>query len=168
MLSIRTAHPSDAALISDLGARTFYESYADQNTAEDMAMYLSEHFTPEQMLSEIHDPDALFFIAFLENEVVGYTKVRNDREKSPQPGSLQLQRIYVVKEHKGKGIGAALLEACLEYARNRGFFSIWLSVWEQNPAAIAFYYKCGFVQTGTSVFVLGNAEQHDLVLSRNT
>ena len=43
---------------------------------------------------------------------------------------------------------------------------IWLGVWEQNPRAIAFYTKWGFVEVGAQTFRLGSDLQRDLVMAR--
>ncbi len=42
--------------------------------------------------------------------------------------------------------------------------NLWLGVWERNPRAIAFYAKCGFVDRGSKVFVVGADRQTDRVM----
>ena len=42
--------------------------------------------------------------------------------------------------------------------------SIWLSVWELNPRAIAFYTKSGFEDGSTTDFWMGSATQLDRVM----
>jgi RimJ/RimL family protein N-acetyltransferase len=39
-------------------------------------------------------------------------------------------------------------------------------VWERNARAIAFYEKCGFMQAGSHVFLMGTDPQRDLVMIR--
>ena len=41
---------------------------------------------------------------------------------------------------------------------------MWLSVWERNPRAIAFYGKCGFRLVGTKDFWVGSDRQTDHVM----
>ena len=53
---IRQATASDAALMAELGARTFSETFAADNTPEDMAAYLAASFSPEQQAAELADP----------------------------------------------------------------------------------------------------------------
>ncbi|MEQ1692392.1 MAG: GNAT family N-acetyltransferase, partial [Gemmatimonas sp.] len=56
--------------------------------------------------------------------------------------------------------------ACIETAQSRGARTLWLGVWEQNPRAIRFYEKCGFVDVGSAVFHMGTEVQHDRVMAR--
>jgi ribosomal protein S18 acetylase RimI-like enzyme len=49
-------------------------------------------------------------------------------------------------------------------ARDLGGCHVWLGVWEQNPRAIAFYLKSGFVERGTRDFMVGTDRQTDRVL----
>ena len=51
-------------------------------------------------------------------------------------------------------------------AREGGFDSLWLGVWDQNRGAIAFYQREGFTQVGEYAFMLGNDRQNDLLLER--
>jgi diamine N-acetyltransferase len=41
---------------------------------------------------------------------------------------------------------------------------MWLSVWERNPRAIAFYGKCGFRMVGSKDFWVGSDRQTDHVM----
>jgi len=56
------------------------------------------------------------------------------------------------------------LPAALSAAQELGGRSIWLSVREHNPRAIAFYTKSGFEDLGTTDFWMGSARQLDRVL----
>jgi len=56
--------------------------------------------------------------------------------------------MYVVAEWRGKGVGTALMETALAYAREQDAFKISLEVWPHNAAAIALYEKFGFEREG--------------------
>jgi ribosomal protein S18 acetylase RimI-like enzyme len=79
---------------------------------------------------------------------------------------IEIVRFYSVKEWIGRGVGAALMEACLGEAARRDCDMIWLDVWEQNPRAIAFYRKWGFEVVGEQAFQLGEELQRDLLMQR--
>jgi ribosomal protein S18 acetylase RimI-like enzyme len=55
-----------------------------------------------------------------------------------------LQELYVVPEHRGRGIGRALLEATMTTARHTGASSIDLATGEDDTAARALYESVGF------------------------
>lgn len=50
----------------------------------------------------------------------------------------------IVKEHRNKGVGTALMEKALENCRKDGFKSMILEVFDANNPAIRVYEKCGF------------------------
>jgi ribosomal protein S18 acetylase RimI-like enzyme len=56
------------------------------------------------------------------------------------------------------------MAASLDAARELGGRTLWLSVWERNPRAIAFYEKTGFRNAGTKDFWVGSDRQTDFVL----
>ena len=57
----------------------------------------------------------------------------------------------VAREWRGRGVGAALLESAIAWARERGLHKLSLSVFPHNAAAIALYRKFGFVEEGRRV-----------------
>ena len=77
-----------------------------------------------------------------------------------------LVRLYVLREWLGRGVGEALMRACLNEARSAGYETIWLGVWERNVRAQAFYRKWNFRDVGEQVFLLGSDEQRDIVMER--
>lgn len=167
-VSIRRAQPSDAAELADLGARTFAETFAADNAPEDMADYLSTSFGLRQQTEELADPDLITFVAEHEGRLVAFSQVR----RSPPPACVEdespveLWRFYVGKAWHGRGIAQHLMAASLDAARELGGRSLWLSVWEKNPRAIAFYEKIGFHKAGTKDFWVGSDRQTDFVLVR--
>jgi GNAT superfamily N-acetyltransferase len=93
------------------------------------------------------------------------------REGEPARGvtdtnAIELVRLYVLKDHIGLGVGAALMQACLDQAKTLGHKTIWLGVWERNYQAQAFYRRWGFTQVGTHIFQLGDDAQTDFVMER--
>ena len=79
---------------------------------------------------------------------------------------IQIERIYVVAEAQGHGIGQKLLNEAQRIDRNAGARILWLGVWEHNPGAIRFYEKNCFVAFGRQDFMLGNDRQTDNLMRR--
>jgi ribosomal protein S18 acetylase RimI-like enzyme len=79
---------------------------------------------------------------------------------------VELRRFYVDRSYQGRGVAQVLMRAAEDAARQLGGRTFWLGVWERNLRAIAFYAKCGFVDTGTQVFVLGSDVQTDRVMAK--
>jgi ribosomal protein S18 acetylase RimI-like enzyme len=57
----------------------------------------------------------------------------------------------VAREWRGRGVGAALMAAAIEWARSRELHKLCLGVFAHNEAAIALYRKFGFVEEGRRV-----------------
>ncbi len=169
-IEIRVADPRDAELLSELGARLFDQTFAAENTPEDMTAYLAASFSPQKQTAELAEPSTMFLIAQNEaRRAVGYAMlIRGSRTESvPAARPTEVNRIYIDRTLHGSGAGRLLMEACIEQARAWGSDVIWLAVWERNPRAIAFYEKHGFRQMGRKTFQLGNDLQHDFVMARN-
>jgi ribosomal protein S18 acetylase RimI-like enzyme len=166
---IRYGTSKDAELLSELGARTFCETFAEQNTKEDMAAYLAEAFSVNKQAAELADANVTFLIAEAGDKPRGYAKLLS----GPAPNCVtadtpvEISRIYVAKESIGKGIGAQLMFRCMEAANERGFRTIWLGVWERNERAQNFYRNWGFKVVGNQSFLLGSDLQNDYVMERS-
>ncbi len=52
----------------------------------------------------------------------------------------------------------------MQYAKESGYDSVWLGVWEHNDAAQAFYKGHGFVRVGEHVYWTGNQADTDHIL----
>lgn len=165
-MNIRYGNTEDATMLAELGAKTFYETFAKDNTPENISLYMKKSFSKEIQLNELSKPDIIFLIVELEDEPVGYAKLKMNSNDESVKGTevMEIERIYASQEYIGKGIGKELMKACINEARQRGCDSIWLGVWEKNQRAIDFYKKWGFKEVGTHVFMLGDDPQWDFVM----
>jgi GNAT superfamily N-acetyltransferase len=76
--------------------------------------------------------------------------------------SVELVRLYVLKEFHGTGVANELMNFAIDYAHKNGFEIMYLSVWEYNFRARGFYEKHGFVNSGVeNDFPLGTTPQTD-------
>jgi ribosomal protein S18 acetylase RimI-like enzyme len=167
-LIIRRGNRGDATLLAELGARTFSETFAPDNSPDNMASYLETAFSPSQQTTELADRETSFLIAESEGVAVGYAMLRsgNVLENVTGRNPIELVRLYVSQERLGSGVGAALMQACIREARQRGHKTLWLGVWEHNARAQAFYRKWNFTEIGTHVFHLGDDPQTDILMQR--
>jgi GNAT superfamily N-acetyltransferase len=167
-VTTRLATPADAALLAQLAATAFSDTFAADNTPENMALYVAAAFGEAIQRAELADTRNIFIVAELDGEVVGYAMLR-DR---PAPGSddsadvIEIARLYAVKRLIGAGVGGTLMQKCLGEATARGKGTIWLGVWERNARAIAFYQRWGFADTGSLFFMLGRDRQTDRIMLR--
>jgi diamine N-acetyltransferase len=167
-LTIRRGTLADAGLLSELGARTFSETFAADNTPEDLAAYVATSFNLARQTSELEDPASTFLIAEVEGHAAGYAKLHDgEPEKGVEgPNPVELVRLYVSRDWLGRGIGEQLMRACIDEARQAGHETIWLGVWERNSRAQAFYRKWNFRTVGEHMFQLGSDLQRDILMER--
>ena len=168
-LTIRFATEKDAELIADLSRQTFFDSFAEHNSKENMDKFMTEQFTRQKLINEVAQPWHIFFLAFRDEQPVGYVKMRDASvplHLVSQP-CIEIARIYSVQQTIGKGVGKMLIQKCHEIANQKNKKVLWLGVWEKNHRAIDFYTKWGFEKFGEQNFVLGDDIQTDWLMKKN-
>jgi GNAT superfamily N-acetyltransferase len=166
---ITTATEKDAMALTELGVKTFLDTFAAENKKEDMDKYIAGQMSLEKITEELKDTANTFFLAYTNGQLTGYAKVRGtkvpDALKDNKP--LELERIYVLHEHHGTKTGAALLQHCIDHALRDHYDVIWLGVWEHNYKAVNFYERWGFEFFGSHVFRLGDDDQTDVLMKKH-
>lgn len=166
-VQVRRAGDADASRVADFARRTFVETFGPDNTEADMAAHVTRSFGTSIQLGEIRDPDTVTLLAELETTIAGFAQVR--RGPFPPcvegPSPVQLHRFYVDRPFHGRGVAQSLMRAVDDVGRELGGRTLWLGVWERNPRAIAFYTKCGFVDVGTHLCIVGSDAQTDRVMA---
>lgn len=149
-----------------IGKQTFFETFADKNTEENMQKYLEEGFTVDKLAAELANPDSAFYFAKLDNQVIGYLKINFGAAQTElkDTKSLEIERIYVLQAFHGKKVGQILYDTAFDIAKQQKADYLWLGVWEENPRAISFYKKNGFVEFDKHIFVLGDDAQTDIMM----
>jgi ribosomal protein S18 acetylase RimI-like enzyme len=156
----------DAAELAEFAVRSFVDTYAADNDPANLEAHLSANYGPEQQASELADPSVTTILARSNGELVAYAQVR--RSVTPpcvvHGDPIELHRFYVDHRAHGSGLASELMHAVHQAAHELEGRHIWLGVWEQNPRAIAFYKKVGFVDVGSQIYRVGSDKQSDRVL----
>jgi diamine N-acetyltransferase len=166
-IEVISALPEDAYDIAVFSQKSFYESFADTNSKENMDKFMLNFSVPvlmEEVTSGLHT----FFIAKQEGKIAGYIKLTTVQQPDEEVhhNALELARIYVDQKVLARGIGGMLMQRGLQFARDNGFELIWLGVWEHNYPAQAFYKKWGFERFSEHIFMLGDDPQNDWLMKR--
>ena len=169
-ISICPATLEDAQVLTNLSYITFRDAFAHhpKNAPDDLAHYMRQAFSLEQITAELAAAKNLFLLAEIEGELAGYAKLIFD---NIEPGitaekPVELSRLYSHQKFLGKGVGQALMNACFENAKGKGCDAMWLGVWEFNPRAQRFYEKHGFCLVGEHTFQLGSDPQTDFLMQK--
>lgn len=168
-MHIRQAVVNDVVALAALADKAFRHAFAGNSRPEDVDAYVSEAFSTARLGFELSDTRNVFLLACAtDGDIAGYAKLRSgsadDSVAGPQP--VEIERLYLDPAAIGRGIGAALMRACLNEAAARQYRTVWLGVWDRNARAISFYERWGFRMVGSHVFRLGADEQTDLILER--
>jgi len=165
-LTIRSVTSNDVGQLQEIGRTTFSETFSASNTEENMEMYLTEGFSNAKLLEELNNETSQFYFALIEDKVVGYLKINFGASQTElkDEKALEIERIYVLKEWHGQKVGQFLYEKAIEIASQKKTAYVWLGVWEENPRAIRFYKKNGFVEFDKHIFKLGDEEQTDIMM----
>jgi ribosomal protein S18 acetylase RimI-like enzyme len=165
-IEIKEIGLSDIEPLQKIGRQTFLETFSESNTEENLAKYLEDGFSIEKLTAELNDKNAEFYFATLGNDVIGYLKLNfgESQTELKDDKALEIERIYVAKEFHGKSVGQMLYAKAIQIAEQKQAHYVWLGVWEENPRAIRFYQKNGFVAFDKHIFKLGNDEQTDIMM----
>jgi ribosomal protein S18 acetylase RimI-like enzyme len=90
--------------------------------------------------SKLDDPSAALLVAKSGHEVIGFADVYPHSEHGHVLG------MFVDERFRGQGVGLALLDGLLEWARQKKLTSLSLHVFPHNVRAIALYKRAGFTE----------------------
>jgi ribosomal protein S18 acetylase RimI-like enzyme len=167
-ISVRNAGPADVDLLVELGKLSFYEAFSEKTAPEDMADHLQTAFKVEDIKAQLNTDQSIFIILEIDASAAGYAYLQPDTPPDcvKDPDTIQLVRLYLRRNYYGRNVGNTLMKACLEKALSRGFQSVWLSSWELNHRANAFYKKWEFEIVGGAKFKVGSDIQDDFIFVR--
>jgi len=145
MSAIRRAEPRDIPavlhlleqvnLVHHLGRPDLFRR-ATKYGPHELAAIFAEERTPVF----VYEADgAILGHAFCQIEVIEQNRLLCDRK------TLYVDDICVDEAARGKGIGKALYEHVVSYARSIGCRNLTLNVWTCNPGALRFYERMGLV-----------------------
>ncbi len=157
---------ADISRLQLISKQTFAETFTEHNTTEDMQFYLDHNLSIDKLSEELSDQNSEFYFALLDNNIIAYLKINfgSAQTELKDKSSLEIERIYVLKDFHGKKIGQVLYDKAIEIAKRLNCEYVWLGVWEKNQRAIQFYKKNGFMEFDKHIFKLGNDEQTDIMM----
>lgn len=167
-MKIKKCSLDDILDLQKIYRQTFFETFSEQNSEENMRIFLDKAYSEEKLKSEIEDKESETFLAVENQKTLGVLKINtgNAETESGLENSLEIQRIYILKESKGLGIGTVFMNLAEKKARELGISFIWLGVWEKNFPAQKFYTDKGFRRFSEHAFVLGDDIQTDFLMKK--
>ena len=157
-VKIIQADVTNAAIIATIGKKSFRTAFEHLfNSREELTGYLEFSYNPVKLAKSIKKENNVYLLAYLEGKAVGFAKLKkhslNDLIASPV--QMELQKIYVLTEYQGRGVGSALMREVHNIANEEGPDSVWLDTYVSNEKAIHLYEKSGFKKIGRYLFTIG-------------
>ena len=156
VVAIVRAQERDIPALSNLCADTFRETFSHDNTEEELQAFFDEAYNHDVLKRELDHDESETYLAYVDDVLAGYLKINwgDAQTERKLENAFEVQRIYVLKEYHGQGVGKALLEKALRIAESGNFSWAWLGVWEKNYKAQHFYTQYGFEKFGEHQFVV--------------
>ena len=153
--------------LHDISIQTFEETFANQNTSENMQWYFENAMNIDCIRKELLHPNSYFYWATHQNQTIGYLKLNFNEAQSEMVlnnEAFEIERIYIKNEFQGNGFGSELFTLALRLGSEKGYKKLWLGVWEHNQKALAFYKRKGLVPFDQHLFQLGDDPQTDILM----
>lgn len=164
-VTVRAATASDAMVLAQIGASTFYETFRPYNSEEDMQAYITKSYNESLIKQNLDNENIHYAVATENDEVVGYLKLLlNANHATLTERSIELEKIYVKQSHLGSGAGKQLMTYAINFSRTQKFETLFLGVWKENERAVNFYRKTGFKEFDIRLFPLGSRICEDYIM----
>lgn len=129
----------------DVGSRAYNQHYLHLWNNENSAPYINRNFTEEVLKKEESDANTALYLIQWNQTVVGILKITLDcaLDSSLAEDAMYIDKIYMLSEYAGKGIGKKVIQFVALRAKEMGKKLIWLGSMQKGPA-LHFYLKNGF------------------------
>lgn len=166
--SMRPLEIGDAKVLRDLAILTYRETYYPFLTKDEIDARINNNYRLEDFIQLLGNRNTQFLWGiFHKNNLVAYLYLSTSDELSSVliKDLIQLNRIYVHPDFKGKGLGKQLMQKAESFCKEQNQKGIWLHCLDQNIASIQFYQKLGYEIAGSDPFeILPGKERVDVVL----
>jgi putative acetyltransferase len=99
------------------------------------------------MYQNYQDAGAAYYVAELNGKIIGGAGIKRLDGSEETDRVCELQRMFLLSEARGKGLGKALMVRCIEDAKKLGYRTIYLESLSNMHQALALYRSFGFKET---------------------
>jgi putative acetyltransferase len=123
-------------------AKMIKEVFIEHNAPQQGTVYSDP--TTNHLFKVFQQPRALAWIAEIDNEIVGCCGIYPT--KGLTENCAELVKFYLSAKARGKGIGKAIMQKCIDSAKQLGYTQLYLESLPQFAKAVRIYEKQGFVK----------------------
>ena len=146
MNSVRRAEARDIPAILNLLVQV---DMVHHNGRPDLFKVPATKYSAEELRAIIADEETPVFVCTDKRDRVlghGFCIMQHSGgQLMVEHTTVYIDDICVDEKARGQGVGKALYEHILAFAREQGAYNVTLNVWSCNPGAMAFYEKLGLV-----------------------
>ncbi len=104
---IRKVEIADVEVLAKLAKQTFRETFAHDNTEEQLQEYFEEAYNLRVLSTELENPDSETYFIMHEEEIAGFLKVNwgSAQTERELEDAFEIQRLYVLQKFQGFGLG---------------------------------------------------------------
>ncbi|PSP75842.1 N-acetyltransferase [Halobacteriales archaeon QS_1_68_20] len=137
-MDLRQATRSDLDAIQRVAERSWTVDYPDFTSRESVTEGVHEWYSDARLEAEIDRGDAAVLVAERAGEIVGFTHAAWSGDEG------DVMRVYVDPDHRGQGVGSALLESAVATLFERDVAEVRAMVLADNDPGNEFYRSHGF------------------------
>src|SRR5690606_2006968 len=144
--------------LAQLSRKTFLESHGHSADEKDIQAYADLNFSLKKLSEDLQDSRVFFNKVYVNDQIAGYSKLilNEPNALTPVTPLAKFERLYLLKDFYGLGLGDMLLNHNIEIAQNHKQKGLWLFVWTQNEKALRFYQKSEFKSIGEYNFKISH------------
>ncbi|WP_435358359.1 GNAT family N-acetyltransferase [Haloarchaeobius sp. DFWS5] len=153
-MDYRHATMADIAAIQRVAERSWEQDYPDIISRESIRDGVHEWYGEDRLRADVDSADALVLVAADGDDVVGFAH----GVLADDTGTLM--RVYVDPDHRGEGLGRALVKFAEDDFATRGVDRLESMVLDANEPGNAFYHKLGYERVQRATTTIGG-ESYD-------
>lgn len=165
---LRLAAAFDAPAIAALAVQVFLDTYATAGVRPDLAREAFEEYAVDAFAARLAEPERCFVLACRGDGLLGFAEVLAAALHAPAGDvrGAELVRLYVQPRAQRSGLGKALLAHAEHITAAAALPRLWLTAWEGNTRALAFYERMGYADIGATTYTLQGRSYGNRVLAK--
>lgn len=165
---VRQALQSDVAPIAALATQVFLDTYATQGVRTDLAREALDEYSEQAFLNRFAESERMFLVAERGDGLLGFAEILGRSLGSPVDGvsGAELVRLYVQPRAQRAGTGRLLISEGESVVSALSLSCLWLTVWEGNANALAFYSRMGYAEVGATAYCFQGNTYGNRVLAK--
>ena len=137
---------NNIAALQAICITAYTQNFAHHWNGNGLELYLENQFSAKRITADLANTELAYYFIKMDNKPIGFIKLNLSVAIDDYPATevTELEKMYVLPEMKGQGIGKKALSAIIQEIKNAGKKVFFLCVIDTNIAAMKFYEKLGF------------------------